>query len=403
LASIGASAAAIQLLIGFALGISSGIAVVTAQKLGAKDENMVRKSVAMGWVVSLTASLILGGLGVIFIRPLYSLMQTPADDIDGAVIYATMMFVGAPATLFYNYVSAILRAFGNSRTPLLGLMIAAVLNIVLDLVFIVVLGWGLREVAIATLISQTVSGLICVRYALKRIPMLRFKKTDFFIDGSILKTQLKIGIPMAFHSSVLAIGSLFMQAVLNALGSLTIAAYTLANRVDVFLYACLSAFSAAATTFTAQNYGAGNLERVKHAVKRTTMITVSICLAYVILLALFSPQLMQLFVGADEVEVIGLGVMYVRINSLFYPLLGVMFIMLSAQQGLGRPAVAMCSSLVELAIRPLAAFLLARQFGFAGFRFANAAAWSCSFVMLVTAYLVIMKNLEKSSALKAKT
>jgi Na+-driven multidrug efflux pump len=188
-----------------------------------------------------------------------------------------------------------------------------------------------------------------------------------------------------------------MQAVLNTLGSMTIAAYTLAGRIDVFLYACLNAFGMATSTFTAQNYGAGKLNRVKDAVLRTGGITVSICLTFTVLLAFLSAQIMGIFVGAEEVEVIRLGVMYVRINSLFYPLLGVMFVTLFAEQGLGKPTVAMCSSLVELAIRPAAAFILAMYFGFAGFRFANAMAWSCSFVMLLVSYIIIIKRLERKN------
>ncbi|MFV0361959.1 MAG: MATE family efflux transporter [Suipraeoptans sp.] len=395
LASIGASTAVVQLLIGFALGITNGISVETAQALGANEENKVRKSIAIGLILSLSVSLIFSGLGIVSVRPLYSLLQTPNDILDGTIQYSIIMFIGAPVTLLYNYVSAILRAFGDSKTPTIGLLIATVLNILLDLTFVILFGWGIKGVAVATLISQMISGVICGFYALKHIPMMRTKKDDFTWNAEIVSEQLKVGIPMAFHQSVLAIGSLFMQAVLNTLGSMTIAAYTLAVRIDVILYAGLSAFGTTVTTFTAQNYGAGRLDRIKKAVRFTSKVTVCICLFFVLALLAFSPQIMKIFIGNNEVEVIRLGVMYVRINSLFYPLLGIMFVILHAQQGLGRPGIAMCSSLVELAIRPVAALVLAQQFGFAGFRFANAIAWSCSFTMLVVSYAIIMRKLER--------
>lgn len=395
LAAVGATVSVVQLLLGLALGISNGVSVVTAQYFGAKQENHARKSVASGMLLCGLASVIIGLAGAFLARPVYELMRTPEDIIDSAVLYTVIMFVGAPATMLYNYVASILRAFGNSKTPVIGLLIASVINIALDLLFVVVFHWDVAGVGIATVISQLVSGLLCGWYALRKLPILRFQKGDFDWDGKMVAAQLKVGIPLAFQQSVLALGIVFMQAVLNTLGSLTIAAYTVVSRIDVFLYSCMSAFGTAATTYGAQNYGAGKISRIKKGVRGSCIITVSICILFTLAVNLLAPQLMQAFLGQEEIEVIGMGTQYLRIAPLFYPLLGMIFIMHSTEQGIGKAVIAMLASFVELVARPAAAYFLTAWFGFTGFCFANPAAWSSAFIMVVVSYLLIMKKMGK--------
>lgn len=393
LAAVGATVSVVQLLLGLALGISNGVSVVTAQYFGAKLENNVRKSVATGMVLCGGASVIIGLAGALCARPIYELMQTPEDIIDSAVLYTVIMFIGAPATMLYNYVASILRAFGDSKTPVIGLLIASVINIVLDLVFVVVFHWDVAGVGVATVLSQLVSGILCGLYALRKLPILKFRKGDFTWDGNMVRAQLKVGIPLAFQQSVLALGIVFMQVILNTLGSLTIAAYTVVARIDVFLYSCMSAFGTAATTFAAQNFGAGRIDRIKKGVRGSCVITVSICAAFTLLVNLFAFQLMRAFLRPDETEVIGMGVQYLRLAPLFYPLLGMIFIMHSTEQGIGKAVIAMLASFVELIARPAAAFFLTAWFGYAGFCFANPAAWSGAFIMVVVSYFIIMRNM----------
>ncbi len=395
LASVGATVAVVQLLIGVALGISNGVSVITSQYFGAKKENMVRKSVAMGILVCGAASVVIGIVGVLLAKQAYVWMKTPDDIMDGAVLYTVIMFAGAPATLLYNYVSSVLRAFGDGKTPVIGLFIASVVNVVLDLVFVVLFGWGVAGVAIATLIAQLAAGLLCGIYAIKKLPILKFQKGDFIWHNEIVKEQLKVGIPLAFQQSVLAMGTVFMQVVLNGLGSLTIAAYTVVARVDVFLYSCLSAFGTASTTYAAQNYGAGRIDRIRTGIKGACVVTVSFCVVFMIIVNLLATTLMKAFVGSGEVEVIAMGVQYIRLATMFYPLLGVIFVMHSAEQGIGKAVVAMMASFVELAARPAAAFFLTAYFGFTGFCFANPAAWSSAFIMVFFSYNLIMKRMYK--------
>lgn len=396
LASVGATVAVVQLLIGVALGMSNGVSVITSQYFGAKKEGKVRKSVAMGIIVCGAVSVVIGILGVMFARQAYVLMRTPEDIIDGAVLYTVIMFAGAPATLLYNYVASVLRAFGDSKTPVIGLLIASILNVVLDLIFVIVFHWDVAGVAIATIIAQLVSGVLCGIYAIKHLPILKFEKGDFQWDGEMVREQLKVGIPLAFQQSVLAMGTVFMQIVLNTLGSLTIAAYTVVARVDMFLYSCLSAFGTASTTYCAQNYGAGRVDRIQSGVKGACFVTVSFCIVFAGIVNLLAVWLMEAFLGGGEQQVIEMGVRYIRIASLFYPLLGVIFVMHSAEQGIGKAVIAMMASFVELAARPAAAFFLTQHFGFTGFCFANPAAWGSAFLMVLVSYLIIIKRMNRS-------
>lgn len=402
LASVGATVAVTQLLLGIALGMSNGVSVITSQYFGAKQEDKVRKSVAMGLLICGAASVLISFAGIAFARQIYILMQTPADIIDGAVLYTVIMFAGAPATLLYNYVSSVLRAFGDSKTPVIGLLIASVVNVVLDFVFVIVFHWGIAGVAIATLIAQLIAGVVCGIYALRKLPILKFQKNDFKWDKEMVSGQLKVGIPLAFQQSVLAMGTVFMQVVLNTLGSLTIAAYTVVARIDVFLYSCLTAFGTAATTFGAQNFGAGKIDRIRQGVKGACVVTVSFCILFSIIVNLLASPLMQAFVGPDEVEVIQMGIQYIRIATLFYPLLGVIFVMHSTEQGIGKAVIAMMASFVELAARPSAAFFLTRTFGYTGFCFANPAAWTSAFIMVFVSYMIIIRRMQKQFDEKKK-
>lgn len=395
LASVGVTVEVVQLLIGLALGLANGISVITAQYFGAKDYDRARRSVAMGTVLCGVASVVIGIIGVIAARPIYHLMQTPGDIIDGAVIYTVIMFAGAPATLLYNYVSSVLRAFGDSKTPVIGLVIAALVNIVLDLIFVIVFGWDVAGVAIATLISQLLSGVICSLWAMKKLPILKFKKSDFAWDGQLAAAQLKVGIPLAFQQSVLAVGRVFMQAILNTLGSLTVASYTVVARIDVFLYSCLSAFGIATTTYAAQNFGAGRIDRIKKGINGACVVTVSIAVGFTIVANILAETIMRAFVGSEATKVIAMGVQYIRTATLFYPLLGVIFVMHSAEQGIGKAVYAMIASFVELAARPAAAWFLTAAFGYTGFIFANPAAWTSAFLMVFISYKLIMGKMMK--------
>lgn len=397
LASVGATVAVIQLLLGLALGLSNGVSVITAQHFGANREASARKSVAMGAIVCGVASVAIGVAGMALARPIYTLMQVPEDIMDGAVLYTIIMFAGTPATLLYNYVSAVLRAFGDSKTPVAGLLAASIINIILDLVFVIVFDWGVAGVAIATLIAQLASGVLCGVYAIRKLPVLHFQKGDFAWDKAMVREQLGVGIPLAFQQSVLAMGIVFMQAVLNTLGSLTIAAYTVVARIDVFLYSIMSAFGTATTTYSAQNYGAGKIDRIIKGNNGACVVTVLICVLFTILVNLFAVPLMHAFVGAEELEVIEMGVHYIRLAPLFYPLLGIIFIFHSAEQGIGKAVVAMMASFVELAARPTAAVFLTAKFGYTGFCFANPAAWSSAFLMVVISYVVIIKKMKKAA------
>lgn len=392
LAAVGATSTVVQLLIGLIVGLTGGLSVVVAQKFGAGAKKLTRKSIINGLYLTIAISIIITVLGLLLNRALFELINTAEDIIDGALVYSSILFIGAITTAIYNYEVAVLRAFGNSFIPLVFLIISSVLNVVLDIFFVVSLGLGIAWVGIATVLAQFISCILCYFYMRKSFDVLTFEKDDYKLDMSLIKEQIRVGMPMAFFQSLLSISFLFVQSALNTLGNNEVAAYTAAYKMDTLMLQILSAFGTSISTFTAQNYGSNDFDRVKQGAKSCLKITITISIITALIVYFFGETFMILFVGKDESEVIRLGIQYVRFTSCFYIILGVNFVIRFVLTGVGQAIVPLGVGILEVFIRALAAYYLIYPLGFTGMTYTNPLCWGVSTLLIALTYPTLLNK-----------
>ena len=388
LAAVGATGSLSFLIIGFAQGLTAGFSVITAQRFGAGDYSGVRRSAAVSAVLSGIITLLLTAVSVAGVRPLLELMNTPADIIDDAYHYIVVIFWGIVASMLFNLLSNIIRALGDSKTPLLFLVVACLLNIALDFLFILAFHMGVAGAAWATVISQFVSGVLCLLY---------IGKQDWKLRRDVVFAHLRVGLPMAFQSSIIAIGAMILQGALNALGSVAVAAFTAAQKLDTLIIQPLMSFGITMATYVAQNYGAGNLPRIRKGVRQCSVMSVAISLLGGLLVILAGKPLVRIFVGSGQNEVVDLAQVYLVINGACYCILALLFIYRYTLQGLGKSLVPTVAGVMELVMRTLAAVFLAQVIGFAGVSWANPIAWAGATIPLGIAYFVMISRLEKTA------
>ena len=243
--------------------MTAGLSIITAQRFGAKDIAGVRKSVGTSVWISLVFTVFLTIVSVIFTRPVLVMMNTPAEILDDAYSYLIVINWGVGAAVLFNLLANLLRALGDSRTPLLFLVVASILNIVLDLLFILVFKMGVAGAGLATVVSQLFSCLLCLIYIHKKVPLLQFKNADWSIDWKFIRQHMWVGFPMGFQASIIAIGAIILQITLNGLGATAVAAYTAAQKIDMLATQPMSSFGITMATFAAQNFGANRIDRIK--------------------------------------------------------------------------------------------------------------------------------------------
>lgn len=398
LAAIGTTGAMLFLLIGFAWGVTTGFAIPTAQAFGAQDLRAVRRSVAAGTVLTGVVALLITLVGVFFAHDLLTLLQTPAELVEDATRFATVSFAGAGATMYFNYLSAIIRAKGDSRTPLVFLMISCVVNVGLVILFVQYLGLDVGGAAAATVAAQLLSVVLCLVYVRRAIPEFALSREDFIESRKAFGRHLRIGLPMGFQSSIVAIGSLAVQVRLNTLGAQAVAAYTTATRVDGLSVAFMASLGLAVSTFVAQNYGAQQIRRILTGVRQGTFMAVGMAVLLGVVFILFGENIVRLFVGAGSKQVVSMAHEFLVCNGICYFILGILFTTRSALQGLGRVAIPMLSGILELVMRVSAAIVLAGLMGFDGIIWANPLAWLGAAALLLPAWMVARKHLAKTAA-----
>lgn len=397
LAAVGATGSLVFLLMGFAAGMASGFAIPTAQAFGAGDADGVRRSVAAGSLLTGAASVLLTACAPLIAGPALRLLGTPAELLPQATTFAMVTFLGASATMFFNYLGAIIRAIGDSRTPLVFLLVTCLINVALVLAIVRWAGFGVGGAALATVISQALSVAMCLAYVRRRVPVLHVRRADWRVSRATLAEHLRIGLPMGFQMSIIAIGSLAVQLRLNSLGSEAVAAYTTAMRVDGIAIAVMSSLGLACSTFTAQNYGAGRLDRIRQGVVQSVVIAVGAAVVVGVVLTVAGSQIVALFVGPGEEGVVDKAAMFLRLNGSLYSVLAVLFVLRGALQALGRTLVPTVTGLVELGMRVTAAFVLGGAFGFAGVVWGNPLAWFGAVAILVPVYVRAHRSLRPSS------
>lgn len=386
LAAVGVTGSLNFMIIGFIMGLTTGFSVIVAQYFGLNDESRLRKSVAMSVYLSVIITVIVTTVSMLLSKPLLMFMNTPADILEDANLYISIIFAGIVATIFYNLLSCVLRALGDSKTPLIFLIISSLINVVLDLLFIIKFSMGVSGAAYATVISQAISVILCFIYILKRYPILRLQKIDWKWNQNIIKNLLNLGIPTAFQSSVTAIGVMVIQTAVNRFGSITVAAYTAASKVEQLATQPAFTFGLAIATYTGQNLGAKKIDRIQQGVKKCILISMISCIVAGILVIVFGRNLTQLFVSGYQPDVIEISQQYLNIVAVFFWLLGLLFIYRNALQGIGNAKVPLLSGFVELVMRVGVAFTLSNYIGYKGICFASPIAWAGATALLIFAY-----------------
>ena len=394
LAAVGATGSVNFLIIGLCLGLCSGLAIPIAQAFGAKDERELRRCVWHAAVLAGAVSVIFAAASAVFCKPLLRLMNTPEEIIDDAAAYIRIIFLAIPSCVLYNMASGILRSVGDSRTPVLFLILASLVNIVLDLFLILKCGMGVEGAAWATAASQLISGVGCVLFMIRYFPILHLKKEDRVFSGKLARKMLGIGLPMGLQFSITAIGSVMVQWSVNGLGVNAVAAVSAAVKLSAFFCCVFDALASAMATFASQNIGARKLDRVGQGLRAAALVGIAYCLAALGVVLLFARNLLGLFIDAGaEAEVMEKGVRFLTINASFYiPLLFVNIVRLCIQ-GIGYTRVAMIAGMFEMMARTAVALFVVPALGFTGACFANPAAWVMADLFLIPCYFWIMRNL----------
>lgn len=395
LAGVGATGAISFLIIGFVQGLTAGFAVKTSQLFGAKDEEGVRRSIASSILLGAVLTVVLTAVSVVTTMPLLKLMQTPDDIIGYSYDYIVTIYWGLIATVFYNLGSSVLRAIGDSRTPLVFLIVAAVLNVGLDFLFIVAFKMGVAGAGWATVLSQGVSAIGCFAFLFARFKRFRIRGKHFANPLMFYWQHMAIGLPMALQFSITSIGMMVQQTALNKLGSVAVTAYTAASKIDNLATQSLYALGSTVATYCGQNYGAGQFSNIRKGVRYSMAIGVVCALVGLAFVTLGAEPMTKLFSSDVTDEIMDMSKQYLLWQGGFYIFLAIIFVYRDALQGIGRSALTMVGGMLEVAGRVVASLVFAKHFGFAGICASNPTAWVFVDIFLVVAYVVILHRILK--------
>lgn len=393
LAAVGASGSLQFLLFGFAMGASTGMGIPVARAFGSGDLRATRRAVAAGAIISACIAVAITLIGEFGSHALLTLLGTPAELMHDAERFLTVFFAGSVATVAFNFLSSMIRALGDSRTPLVFLIIASVLNVGLVVAFI---GWfhlGVGGAALATVVAQGISVLLCLVLIGVRIPELRLRASDWRVGRLELGEAARLGLSMGFQMSVIALGAAVLQYGINTLGTDAVAAFTAAMRVDQVAVIPLASVSVAISTYVAQNRGAAAWWRIRHVVQRATLLTVGLSLVLSLVIVAFGTDLVRLFVGAGEDHVVALAHEYLMVNGALYWVLALLFVWRGALQGMGSTWVPTAAGLMELLARAVVGLILVGQLGFFGVAIAAPLAWVGALVPLTIAWFLQRRRL----------
>lgn len=394
LASIGATSAILFLMISVIIGFNVGMSIVTAQFAGAKDTKNLKKTFATGVYVCVVMTVFLSVIGNLAIRPALALLKTPSDIVDGATIYLVFNFSTCIAPIAYNSISSFMRSLGDVKTPLYALIISSIINIILDLVFVLGFNMGVVGVALATAIAQMSSALFCFYKIKKNFSDLLPSKGEWKPSKTIVSRILKLGIPMAIQNAFVSFGMMSIQGTINSFGTNVVAGYTAANKVDQIALQFMMAIGTATSTYTGQNYGAKKAKRIFDGLKASMLMTLVISVTLSIIMVTSSKYIVLMFIEAVEVDAITVATSYLKTVSIFYIMCGTIYVFSNMLRGMGMIMVATVSSFVELGVKIVVAAVFSSVFGFGyiGIWYAWPASWLCAMVMLVCYYFFYAKK-----------
>ena len=359
LAAVGSSYTLMTFLNSVQIGMCMGSGALFSYYYGKKEEEKMRGSMHLSFLLICSVTVVLNLLVMLFCDPILRLLQVPAELLGMMRTYVWIIFMGLVFVFLYNFFSYLLRALGNSVVPLYFLGSTAVLNIVLDLLFVVICRWGIGGAAWATILSQAVSGVGLGMYALAKEPLLRFHRSYFKVTKSGMGECLRFAAASSLQQSVMNFGILMVQGLVNSFGAAVMAAFAAAVKIDSFAYMPAQEFGNAFSLFISQNHGAGKQDRVRRGVASAVKVSMVFCAAVSLFVFIYAGNLMQLFVDAEETEVISVGMGYLRVEGAFYCGIGLLFLLYGYYRGINKPEMSLVLTVISLGTRVLLAYLLA--------------------------------------------
>ena len=400
LAAVGSTGTIMFLTLGLAIGLTTGFAVLTSQRCGAKDDAGVRRSVANSILLSVAVTVVLTAVYMVSMGPLLRLMNTPDNIYRDAYTYIMIICAGTVASVYYNLTSALLRAVGNSRVPLYFLVFSAVLNVFLDLLLIIRFHMGVAGAALATDIAQGLSAVLCFVYIYRKVHWLWPRKGEWKVSREATRFQMRVGIPMSLQFAITASGTMIMQAAVNLFGSTAVAGFTAANKMGNLLTQGMPSMGQAIASYSGQNFGYGDVGRVKKGVRAALLILVVYALIAMAVGYFALPVTVRMFFtgSADLSELMPWARTYTYLTIIFYIPLSFIFVFRNAMQGCGYGLLPMLGGVVELAARFVTALIAMQVHSYALACFCDPMAWVAACIFTGIAYLSVIKKIEKRMA-----
>lgn len=395
LAGVGSTTSLNFMVLGFCMGVCNGFAIPVAQMFGAKEEHRLRRYMTNGAWLCIVFSIVMTLVVVAVCRPVLVLMQTPEEIFEYAYVYIVIVFWGIPCTFLYNILAAIIRSLGDSKTPVIFLAISSGINIVLDLVFVLVFDMGVEGPAIATVLAQGVSGIICLWYMYRKFPVLHASREEWRPEFSYMGKLCYIGIPMGLQYSVTAIGTLVLQAAVNGLGAAVVAGVTAGQKINAFIQCPLEALGQTMAPYVGQNMGAEKYDRIGKGLKSAVGMGFAVSVLCFVLAIFFGKQLTMLFVDASETTIISYSYQFLLYCTGGYCLLTLVNTVRFTIQGMGFSVFAILSGIMEMIARILAATVVVQMIGFTGTCLAHPMAWLFADVFLIPAFFWCRKKVAK--------
>ena len=401
LAGVGATGSINFMIIGFCMGVCNGFVIPVAQCFGAKKPADLRKYVFNGYICSIVFAIVLTLASVIFCRRILIIMNTPADIIDHAYNYIVVIFIGIPTVFLYNMVSGVIRSLGDSKTPVVFLVLSSIINVVLDFFLILVCKMGVAGAGWATVTSQLISGLTCLIYMYKKYDILKGDKSERVLDRRFITNLCMNGVPMGLQYSITAIGSTILQAAVNTLGSTYVAAMTAGSKMFNFTCCPFDALGSTMATYAGQNVGAAKIKRLGQGVRSAMIIGSVYSVLSLIALYFTTDYIALLFVNASETTIIALTRQFILASACFYiPLTGVNVVRF-CKQGMGFSVFAISAGILEMIGRAFAAIILIPNIGFMGACLASPIAWIAADAFLFPAFIHCAKKLNARHNIKS--
>ena len=394
LAAVGSTGSMFFLVNGMILGLTSGFGVLVAQKFGAKDEVAIKKAVASNIILTLVLTVFITIIALLVKNPLLRMMNTPDNIFNDASTYITIIFAGIITQALYNMAAGILRALGDSKTPLYFLMVSSIVNVILDLVFIINFKMGVSGAAYATNIAQGFSAVLCLIYSYKKFQVLRLKKEDFKVELSYYTKHLKVGVPMGLQFSVTAVGIIIVQSAINVFGSTVIASYTASSKVLQLVMQPATSFGVTIANYSGQNLGAGRFDRIKSGMKIMNKVSIITSLLAGLVLIFLGKYFVRLFIENPTAEIFTYSQLVFNYSAVFFIPLGFIFVYRNVLQGMGESFMPMMAGVLELIARSIVAFTLPKYIGFTGICLSDPVAWIAASVFLMITYYKKMKKIE---------